>query len=310
MLGGQDLGELEQFAFLEVRQTLVGVVVALVVVLAFLVDRQEARLAQGPARGAEQVPVVATGGQIRGYGIEQRMHHLAGDRALPDQLVQARLVAAQIALDLIRNPRAFGRADGLVGLLRVLGLGLEGSRRVRQILVAIALADHRAQFGDRLVAQVHRVGSHVGDQAGGLGAVDGHAFIQALGCAHGALGGEAELARGFLLQGGSRERRRRVALALLAIDLGHAQLAVRGLGERFERGVGAAFVINRELLDLRAVELIQPCAEGLGVFLGARLDLPVFLGNEGFDLGVALADQAQGRALYAARGQAALDLAP
>ena len=310
MLGRHDFGQLDQLAFLEMRQALVGVVVALVVVLAFLVDRQETRLAQGTPRGAEQVAIVAAGGQVCRHRIEQRMHHLAGDGALPDQLVEPRLIAGEVGLDLVRNTRAFGRADGFVGLLRVLGLGLEAARRVRQVLVAVALADHRAQFADCVRGQTHRVGPHVGDQTGGLAAVDGNTFIQALGRAHGALGREAELARGFLLQRGRRERRRRIAFALLAVDLGDAQLALGRLGEGFEGRVGAALVVDGELLDLLAVELVQTRAECLGVLLGAGLDLPVFLRNEGLDLGIAFADQTQGRALYAAGGQAALNLAP
>ena len=68
-----------------------------------------------------------------------------------------------------------------------------------------------------LVGQRHRVGTHVGDEADGAFA-EIHAFIELLRQAHGALRGEAELARGFLLQRRGGERRRRIALALLAVD--------------------------------------------------------------------------------------------
>ena len=77
---------------------------------------------------------------------------------------------------------------------------------------------------DRLGRQRHRVGTHVGDQADAAFA-DVDAFVQLLRQAHGALGVEAELARGFLLQRRGGEGRRRVAAALLAIDGEHPQRA-------------------------------------------------------------------------------------
>ena len=54
---------------------------------------------------------------------------------------------------------------------------------------------------------------------------DVDAFVQLLRDAHGLLRAEAELARGFLLQGRGGERRRRIALALLAIHREHGELA-------------------------------------------------------------------------------------
>jgi len=45
-----------------------------------------------------------------------------------------------------------------------------------------------------------------------------HAFVQLLCRAHGALGGKTQFARGFLLQGGGGEGRRRVAATLFFLD--------------------------------------------------------------------------------------------
>ena len=65
------------------------------------------------------------------------------------------------------------------------------------------------------------VGSHIGDQAHGL-AADIDAFIKALRDLHGALGVEAQLAAGFLLQGRGLEGRGGIALDRLGFDAAHA----------------------------------------------------------------------------------------
>ena len=69
-------------------------------------------------------------------------------------------------------------------------------------------------------------------------------------------------------------------------------------------------VVDRELADFVAIQLRQPCRERSRLGLGFRLDAPVFLGHKGLDLGIALTDQAQRRALDTPGRQAALYLAP
>ncbi len=101
--------------------------------------------------------------------------------------------------------------------LRVLGLGLVLARRVRHVGVAVILADHLARLGDRLRRDLHAVGSHIGDEAGGL-AADVDAFIEPLRDAHGVRRREAELAAGFLLQGRGGEGRLRIAPGRLRLD--------------------------------------------------------------------------------------------
>ena len=66
---------------------------------------------------------------------------------------------------------------------------------------------------------VHRdaVGTHISDEADGF-AADVDAFIKLLRDLHRALGAEAELARGFLLQRRGDERRGRVAFVRLGFD--------------------------------------------------------------------------------------------
>jgi hypothetical protein len=66
--------------------------------------------------------------------------HLRSEGPLPDQLVQAQLIAVEFAAQRLRCPDAFaGRADGFVGLLGVLGLGRVDPGLVRQVLGAVQL---------------------------------------------------------------------------------------------------------------------------------------------------------------------------
>ena len=154
---------------------------------------------------------------------------------------------------------------------------------------------------------LHAVGSHVGDQAGGL-AVDVDAFVQALRQAHGLLRAEAQFAGGFLLQGGGGERRRRVALDAFALD------RTDGEGAGFDGGLrrhGQGFVVQVELVEALAVQMGQ--AGGEGRVAGGeeqRLDRPVFAGAENLDLGFAVADQAEGDGLHAAGAAAAGQFPP
>ena len=93
--------------------------------------------------------------------------HLAGDRALPDHVVEAELVRRPTGLAARSgkaNGRA-GRADRLVRFLGVLDFGLVEPRRVGQIFFAVLRGDQVARRFDRHFGQVGRVGSHVRDVA-------------------------------------------------------------------------------------------------------------------------------------------------
>ena len=71
--------------------------------------------------------------------------------------------------------------------------------------------------GDRLVGDLHAVGTHIGDEADGL-AADVDAFVEALRDPHGVRRREAELAARFLLQRRGGEGRLRMALDRLRLD--------------------------------------------------------------------------------------------
>jgi hypothetical protein len=184
-------------------------------------------------------------------GIEHRMRHLAGDGALPDQRIQLELIGVDLAFELLRRDGGRGRAHGFVGFLCILRLGLVDTRRLGKAFLAVKIFDGGADLGHGLHGQRHRVGAHVGDEAYGAFA-EIHAFIQLLRQPHGALRRETQLAGGFLLQRGGGEWRRRIALALLAVDGIDGELASGGL---VERGLGfarIAFVGEAELLHLLA----------------------------------------------------------
>ena len=181
-------------------------------------------------------------------------------------------------------------------LLRVLRRAAVDARLRRHIAAAELIADQPARRGDRLAGDRDPVGAHIGDQADGI-AVEVDALIEPLGNLHRARGAEAELARGLLLQGRCGERRKRVAPDLAMLDRGH----VEAIGGQNAIGGGARlrFAVEVEAVELLAVEMRQPGGEAVAR-LGLELDLdgPVFAGAEDLDLGLALADQAQGHRLH------------
>ena len=193
-----------------------------------------------------------------------------------------------------------GRADRLVRLLGVLGLGRVLARRRRAgrarrsgcwiTLRVAAMASRR---------HLHAVGAHVGDEADGL-AADVDALVEPLGDLHGAGGGEAELARRLLLQRRGGERRRRVAL-------GRTCSRPRRRRRRAPASAPRSARADRLVGD---VELVEPLAvDGVRRALNAS-PLPVSEASprsvqyscaaEGLDLELALADQAQRHRLHAA----------
>ncbi|MNV27402.1 hypothetical protein D3C71_1185510 [compost metagenome] len=300
VLVGHDAFQRHAVARLHRRQLAAFVVIlGALAVLAFLVHGQEAGHDHGGAAGAEHV--FAAGRQIHADGVERGRNHLAGHCTLPDQLVQLALVVGQEPRDLGRGAQCRGRAHRFVRFLGVLGLGLVGVGLVGQRGDAVVTGDHVADFGQRVLRQVHRVGTHVRDQADrAFVAADVHAFVQLLRDLHGLAGGEAELARGFLLQRGGGERRRGATLALLAGHVGDMQGALCSLLDAQAGGLGGVAVGDGELLELLPVQLDQL---GVEVLRGVRAlggDRPVLAGDEGFDLFFALDDHAQRRALHAA----------
>ena len=288
VLFGADFLELDDVAFFHGGQHFF-VVVAGGVVLAFQVDLHEAGHGDGGAGGAQGVAFAAA--EVHGHLVDGGVDHLAGDGALPDEVVELVLVGAEIGLQFFRRARGGGGAHRLVGFLGVFGAVGVGAWAGRDVVGAVALGDEIAQLGDGVVGQGHRVGPHVGDQAHrAVAGVD--AFVELLRGAHGALRGEAQFAHGLLLEGGGGEGRGGVALALFALHPSYGESAPGGFAEQGLDGGGLGLVDDGELLHLFAAQPRQAGDEVLSVLGAIGLDGPVLLGLEAFDLFFPLNDHA------------------
>ena len=244
-----------------------------------------------------------------------RVGHLGRDGAHPDQLVQAELLATK--------PRLGGRTEGLargtdrlVGLLRVLDLGRVHTRLVGHVLPAEELLGLRTRRIDGLARQLHRVGTHVGDET---------ALVQLLGHAHRRLRAHAELAAGLLLHRRGAEGRVGLAGVGTRLDRRDGELRVLealrdGLRGRLVQRHGALGDQRTSGVEVTAggdagtIEGGQTRREVTGVGLGAgvedRLEVPVGRGAEGDALTLTVDDQTGGDRLHTARRQLRHDLLP
>ncbi len=209
--------KLDAVAFLHRRQYVVRVVLH-DVVHAFLIDGDVAGRHQGRAVRAQHgaLRAVLAREHFHRHGVEDGRGHLAGHGALPDQRIQPELIGLEFLFDVAGQNIRRGRADRFVRFLCVLRLGAEHPRLFRKPRLTVQLHDHIANLSDGLLRQIERVGAHIGDETD-LALADVDAFVQLLRDAHGFLRAEAQFAGGLLLQGRGRERRRGIALALLAI---------------------------------------------------------------------------------------------
>ena len=113
-------------------------------------------------------------------------------------------------------------------------------RLVGQVVGAEQLPDLIARGGDRRLRQRHRVGSHVGDEAG---------LVEVLRDRHRALRGETELAAGLLLQGRGAERRVRAAACTAWTRSRRRESGVARGRQRLRLGSGRADGASRPLID-------------------------------------------------------------
>ena len=197
-------------------------------------------------------------------------------------------------------------------LLRVLDLGRVDAGAGRHLVSAVEGRGLGAGGIDGLRAQVHRVGTHVGDEA---------ALVELLGHAHRGVGAEVQLAAGLLLQRGGAEGGVRATGVGLGLNGGDAEGRSRqggrqgagvGLGERhhvllLELTVGVEVGARG---DLRAV---QPDQAGGELRPGAGqvgVHVPVGGAGEGHALLLTVDDQAHRDRLDASGRQLRLDLLP
>ena len=171
----------------------------------------------------------------------------------------------------------------------------------------------RAPAASASGADARRVGAHVGDEADRALVAELDAFVEPLRERHRAARREAELARRLLLQARGDERRRRVLAALLALDAGDDPR--RRCARRVDERLGRGLVLDAELL--RVEPSCRRCwnrprrERRRTVALERRASIDQYSsGYEGLDLALALADEAHGDRLHAARRQAAAHLVP
>ena len=158
------------------RQDAIVFVLRFAVVDVFLVDGHVAGLHQRGAVGAQHVAAggvrfavlgLLAGQHVDGHGVEQRVRHLRGDRALPDERVQLELVRIDLAFELRRQDGRGRGANGLVRFLRIARLGLVDARLFGHGFLAVFLRDDFAHLAHRVDRQAQRVGTHVGDETDG-----------------------------------------------------------------------------------------------------------------------------------------------
>ena len=163
---------------------------------------QEAGEHDSLARGREYgVALFSVGGDLHAGAHVAGVGHLAGDGALPDEIVECQFLLAEVRCHVRRALDDLAGPDGLVGFLGVAGLGLVLTRPLGVFLAVNGLNDLLG-IAQRLLGKVHRVGAHVGDKALALATAEIHALVELLGDLHGAAGGEAEFAVCLLLERG------------------------------------------------------------------------------------------------------------
>ena len=120
-------------------------------------SREIDALAAGLEHGVGSVEIHREHGQTR-------LSHLTGHGALPDQLIQGQIPPVQARL--LGSPETLaGGADRFMGFLGIAGLGAELAHRLAEVLLAVAGFHTAACCADGLIRQMHRIRSHVGDEA-------------------------------------------------------------------------------------------------------------------------------------------------
>ncbi len=252
-----------------------------------------------------------------GAKFELGVGHLGGHGALPDQIVERLFVAGE-GLLLRGQHLVTGGADGLVGLLGTLGLGRITPGLGMQVFGAVEFGDPVAGGVDRLVAQVDRVGTHVGDET---------IFIELLGGLHGLFGPHAQLAVGFLLHGAGGEGGRGGPGGVPGFHRGHPPQPGQKAGAQ---GLGLGLVEEQHLFalgDLARVFVKISSAGHTHAAHGDQLGLEAMVGlvralvEQGLQIPIAacaegpafpfpLHQQAHGHALHPPGGELGGDLFP
>ena len=294
MLLRRDFLLVRLLALHDLRQT---PLVVLFVVAALVIDLQKAvKQHDLPIRAQADLPIRA--GRVHHGPLHPRRRHLAGNRALPDQVVQLALIRLG-KFQRVRRRRHLGRPDTFMRFLRVLGLVLVDARAVGHIGRAKLPLDLVPRRSHRFRRHVDAVGPHIGDVA---------RLIQTLCRRHAGLGPHAVFAARLLLQGRGHEGRIGVARRRLSFDPGDGEFAmIDRLHCQFGRFRGR----NVEFVQPLATQQHQPRVKVLTAWRGHhRPHRPEFPRPERLDLHLAFDDQTQADRLHPPRRPRPRQLAP
>lgn len=177
--------------------------------------------------------------------------HLAGQKTVPNQGIEAQLVPRQEVRNLIGRQFQRRRANGFVGILTGL-LGLVGPRLFRDVFGTVVGRNEIPRGLDHVVVDTDRVGTHVGDETDVALVTHIEAFIELLGQHHRLLGTKIEFTDAFLLHRRRRKRRLRLTFTLAFFDFDDF-IGVPGLTAAFPTevvgdGLGLVFMLDFSFL--------------------------------------------------------------
>ena len=197
VLVGGHFERVEHFTLRQCGQRALAVFVFFAVVEAHVIDRQIAQLFEHRTRRTKRVGrwgrQLLTSRNINGHAVEDGRRHLAGDEALPNQVVEPRLLARQHALHLSRCAQSRCRSDGLMGFLGTPSLGSVQVGLGRHTLRTVLLRDECTGFFLGFAGHTHAVSTHVGNQSNRAFGANVNAFVELLGQGHGFFARKAQL---------------------------------------------------------------------------------------------------------------------
>ena len=189
--------------------------VVILVIAAFVIDFQKAVKQHHLPIGAQtHLPIGR--GDFHHRPLHPRGGHLAGDSALPDQVVQLALISLD-QTQLFGGCGHIGGANAFMRFLGVLRLIFIHPRAVRHIGRTKGGPDHIAGRHDSLGGHVNAVSAHISNMA---------RLIKPLGRRHTGLGPHAIFTAGFLLQGRCHEGRIGVSAGRLLISRDHLKCSI------------------------------------------------------------------------------------
>ena len=299
MLRGRHVGHGRQVIRDQSRQAPgLLIIVRCAVVATFRVDAGETIEQDLGGRGSKLIRTVR---EFDRRGLQFFGRHLRGERPLPDEAIQAKLVRLERTSHGVRISPEARRPDRLVRFLGPLGPRLVDPSFGHRILRAVALPDDFARLTHRDPGDGGRIGAHVGDESA-LAAGGCDTLVQPLRDGHRALGAEAQTSTGLLLQRGGRERRCGRSLLGAGADLRHSWPKLRD-GDTMPLCGGLVADVEGGAVDPHDLR-----RESLATARGKdRLDRPVLACGEGHHLALALHDQTNCDRLDTTSRQPAVD---